>query len=146
MFDLAAAAGAFSEGQVPEPIGWAEIEMPRKASDDFFVARVVGRSMEPRIPDGSWCLFTRHVGGSRDGRHLVVQHRDIADPDHGGIYTLKVYRRAPEKQSEEEEERAEPIELQPLNREYAAMQLRVEDEGEVDVVGELLEVLRLQEG
>lgn len=144
MFDLAVAAGSFSEGQAPEPIGWAEIDMPRKSTDDLFVARVVGRSMEPRIPDGSWCLFTTHVGGSRDGRVLVVQHRDIDDPDHGGTYTLKVYHRAPETRHQRED-RVEPIELQPLNRDYSPIELRLADEGDVDVIGEFLEVLRWAE-
>jgi phage repressor protein C with HTH and peptisase S24 domain len=117
--------------------------MPRTATDDLFVARVVGRSMEPLIADGSWCLFTRRVGGSRDGRRLVVQHRDIADPDHGGTYTLKVYRRPPEMRNRGEEQ-LEPIVLQPLNPDYSPIELGVADEDAVQVVGELLDVLRAE--
>ncbi len=59
----------------------------------LFVGRVVAQSMKRRIPDGAWCLFRSPVAGSRDGRVVLVEHRDISDPDHGGRYTVKVYRR-----------------------------------------------------
>lgn len=32
------------------------------------------------------------VEGGRDGRALLVEQESIADPDHGGRYTVKVYR------------------------------------------------------
>ncbi len=91
VYQLAAAAGAFGETQIPEPLGW--VELPgRKLSSDMFVAQVAGRSMEPLIPDGSWCLFRRYSGGTRDGKVVLAQHRDIVDPDTGGSYTVKRYR------------------------------------------------------
>lgn len=64
----------------------------RTLSPGMFVAQVVGRSMEPLIPDGSWCLFRRYGGGTRDGKVVLVQHRKITDPDTGGSYTVKRYR------------------------------------------------------
>ena len=54
------------------------------ADERHFVARVLGTSMEPLIPDGSYCLFNRDVAGSRGGRVLLVQHQGIADPETGG--------------------------------------------------------------
>jgi len=86
VYDLAAAAGGFSQTQIPEPLGWAPLP-DRKLSDDMFVAQVVGRSMEPLIPDGAWCLFRRYQGGTREGKIVLVQHRDIADSETGGSYT-----------------------------------------------------------
>ena len=62
------------------------------ADERHFVARVLGKSMEPLIPDGSYCLFNRDVAGSRGGRVLLVQHQGIADPETGGTYTVKEYR------------------------------------------------------
>lgn len=57
----------------------------------LFVAQVVGESMNRRIPNGAFCVFRGPVAGSRQGRVLLVEHRDIADPDTGGSYTVKVY-------------------------------------------------------
>jgi hypothetical protein len=90
VYDLKAAAGAFSDGQIPEEIGWVEVAN-RRLDEGMFVAKVVGESMNRRIPNGAYCLFRRPVTGTRQGRVLLVEHRDIADPEHGGRYTVKVY-------------------------------------------------------
>ncbi|MBI4865070.1 MAG: S24 family peptidase [Candidatus Riflebacteria bacterium] len=58
----------------------------------MFVARVVGHSMEPVIPDGSYCIFRAPVDGTRQGKTVLVQHRSISDPETGGRYTVKRYR------------------------------------------------------
>jgi hypothetical protein len=55
------------------------------------VAQVIGESMNRRIKNGSWCLFRANPAGTRQGKVVVVQHRDIADPETGGRYTIKVY-------------------------------------------------------
>src|SRR5262249_15267044 len=59
-----------------------------------FVARVLGTSMEPRIPDGSCCLFRRPGPGNRAGRILLVEHRASTDPEEGGSYLLKMVERS----------------------------------------------------
>ena len=84
------AAGTFSAGQVPEDIGWIEV-LDRPISEGMFVSRVSGESMNRRIPNGTYCIFRRPVTGTRQGRVLLVQHRDISDPEHGGQYTVKIY-------------------------------------------------------
>ena len=48
--------------------------------------------MNRRIPNGSWCLFKETPAGSRDGKVVLVKHRDIQDPENGGQYTVKIYR------------------------------------------------------
>jgi hypothetical protein len=56
---------------------------------------VVGPSMETAIPDGSWALFhllpddAAPAATALDGRRIVVQLREAADPEHGGSCTLK---------------------------------------------------------
>jgi phage repressor protein C with HTH and peptisase S24 domain len=55
----------------------------------MFVAKVVGKSMEPRIPDGSYCVFAAPVQGTRQGKIVLAQLRDQADPEGGERYTLK---------------------------------------------------------
>lgn len=89
--ELAAAASGFSAAQEPEAMGWLQLERV-PSGGDVFVAQVRSHSMEPTIADGAWCLFRHPVAGSRDGRILLVQHRSITDPEHGGKYTVKRYR------------------------------------------------------
>jgi hypothetical protein len=110
VYDLAVAAGGFSEAQAPEPKGWAKVHTGRLLDKQTFVARVVGHSMEDGIPDGSWGLFRMWSAGAApsptalDGRRVVVQLRDETDPDTGGQYTLKRWKvtRVPEQDRSKE--------------------------------------------
>ncbi len=141
VYDLRAAAGAFSEGQVPEELGWLEVT-DRRIADGMFVAQLVGKSMNRRIPNGSYCIFRQPVAGSRQGRVLLVQHRDIADPEHGGHYTVKVY---------ESEKVASPdggwrhgiIRLKPdsTDARFEPLVLQNVDKNEIAVVAEFVQVL-----
>ena len=91
VYTLAAAAGNFSKEQIVEPLGWAKVHIPRKLNKDMFIARVKGRSMEPVIGDGSYCVFQRERGGSRNGKIVLVQSEQISDPESSGRYTVKYY-------------------------------------------------------
>jgi hypothetical protein len=95
--------------------------------------------MEPKVPDGSWCLFTTQVGGSRYGRDLVVQHRDISDPETGGSYTLKRYGRPPQAVAEGAE-RTCVVTLYPLNPTYKPIVVESDTDG-ILVIAELLMVV-----
>ncbi len=95
--DLPVAAGGFAEGfaeieRLGEAETWVALPDLYRAKPDLFVVRVEGQSMNRRIPDGSYCLFEALPGGSRNGRVMLVYHRDIQDPDHGGGLTVKIYR------------------------------------------------------
>jgi len=139
LLTLKAAAGAFGAAQDVEAEEWVVPATSRRLGPGMFVARVVGRSMEPLIPDGSWCLFRSPVGGSRQGKVVLVEHRDIADPETGGSYTVKRYRSR--KAADAEGWRHVEIRLEPENPEFAAIVLRECDEEELRVVAELVEVL-----
>lgn len=103
VYDLNVAAGLFSETQIvpdlPQSSGvasiaqfqWVELPDSFRAKPGQFVARVVGESMNRRIPNGAWCLFSPNPGGTRQGKIVLVQHRNIDDPDTGGRYTIKRY-------------------------------------------------------
>jgi DUF2075 family protein len=103
LYDLKAAAGRFSdEQQVTElmqgkwgeniaDIDWVELPDAFRPQRGLFIARVVGESMNRRIPSGSWCLFKLNPVGSRQGKIVLAQHWDIADTDTGGHYTVKRY-------------------------------------------------------
>ncbi len=58
----------------------------------MFVVRIEGRSMEPRIPDGSYAIFRPVPGGSREGRILLVELQGEVDPELGTAYTVKRWR------------------------------------------------------
>ena len=55
----------------------------------MFIAQIRGQSMQPRIPDGSLCVFRRGVVGSRNGRLVRVRNSELADDDQ---YTVKRYK------------------------------------------------------
>ena len=95
VYDLRVAAGPWGAGVEPRPVGFATVDTTAGPRASLFVARVQGRSMEPTIPDGSWCLFRRVPVGSEpmmasfEGRRVLVQLRHAADPETGGALTLK---------------------------------------------------------
>lgn len=93
LVDLKIAAGTFSDFQALAE-GASEWIVPPdwlRPRPGYFVARVVGESMNRRIPNGSWALFKANPQGSRQGKVVVVQHRSIDDPETGGRFTIKVY-------------------------------------------------------
>jgi len=103
LYDLDIAAGLFSETQTVDQLPqagdcaklgqyqWVELPDSFRIKPGLFVARVIGESMNKRIPSGAWCLFSLNPGGSRQGKVVLVQHRSIDDPETGGHYTIKKY-------------------------------------------------------
>ena len=71
---------------------WVSIESGRRLIEGMFVAQVVGKSMEPTIPDGAYCLFRAPVTGTRQGKTVLVQLRETVDPGTGERYTVKRHR------------------------------------------------------
>lgn len=91
LYDLKAAAGQFSGEQQVSDLEWVELPDIFRPREDLFVIQVVGESMNRRITNGSWCLFKKIPAGSRQGKVVLVQHREIADTDTGGHFTVKIY-------------------------------------------------------
>ena len=91
IYDMEIAAGGF-EVQSPDLCEWVELPDSFRPREGHFVVRVLGESMNRRIPNGAWCLFKSNPGGTRDGKIVIVEHRDIQDPDTGAGYTVKRYR------------------------------------------------------
>lgn len=92
LFDIKVPAGAISEMQINESTEWVELNKPFKYSEDYFICQVVGESMNKVIPNGSWCLFKKDSGGTRNGQIVLVHQGDIQDPDFGRGYTIKLYK------------------------------------------------------
>lgn len=140
LLDLQIAAGGFSEEQLLELDTWIRLPEPFSIKSGYFVAQVVGNSMNRRIPDGSWCLFRTDRGGSRNGKVVLVQHQDSQDPD-AGRYTVKVYHS--DKVTEGDEWHHTRITLKPdsTDQKYKSIVLEREEVGELKVIGELVAVL-----
>ena len=139
---LQAAAGAFGDRHaVPDESEWewVEFEAARSLRLGMFVAQVVGISMEPRIPDGAYCLFASTVTGTRQGRTVLGQLRDAVDPDTGQRFTVKRYRS--EKTVDEDDWRHVRIMLESVNPVFMPIELKIEDKGSVAVVADMVEVI-----
>ena len=140
LFSLKAAAGYFGSGEAVEPEAWVEADSIGRLDEQMFVARVVGRSMEPRIRDGDYCVFRGKPEGSRQGKIVLVQYRGPADPETGGAYTVKRYSSRIVADSEGGWRHAE-ITLSPLNPDFKPITLTPESEGDVAVIAEWIGVL-----
>ena len=138
---LKAAVGGFSDPQHIEDddFEWVAIDSRHRLRKGMFVAQVVGKSMEPAIPDGAWCLFRAPVEGTRQGKVVLVQLRDATDPETGQRYTVKRYRS--EKAKEGDSWRHEKISPEPVNPDFEPIVLTGADEGALQVIAELIDVL-----
>jgi len=142
LIPLKVAAGMFSEPQYVdnEDSDWIAIKVPHRLRRGMFVAQVVGKSMEPDIPDGAFCLFSAPVEGSRQNRTVLVALQNETDPEIGERYTVKRYES--EKVVESDGTwRHVRILLKPNNPEFEPIELRCEDEDHVRVVAEFIQVV-----
>ena len=105
----------------------------------MFVAQIVGKSMEPAIPDGSYCLFAAPVSSTRQGKTVLVQLRDATDPETGERYTVKRYES--EKTRDGDSWRHARIALKPVNRDFEPIVLTDREEEQLQVIAELIDVL-----
>ena len=140
LYTAEAACGQFGEGRVVEQQGWVKVDGVGILNRNMFVVRAVGRSMEPKINDGDYCIFRSNVVGSRQNKIVLVQHSSINDAEMGGQYTIKKYI-SKKKPHLTEEWKHEEIQLLPLNSEYNPIIINNPNEGEFMVIAEFLCVL-----
>ncbi|HYP15078.1 MAG TPA: S24 family peptidase, partial [Bryobacteraceae bacterium] len=139
LYSVEAAAGKWGrelEVDESEPNKWLEAPGDLRLTEDMFVAYVTGRSMEPRIPAGSLCVFRggSALAGSRQGKLVLVLN--YGEPGENR-FTIKRYRST--KHRTEEGWAHEKIVLEPLNPEYEAWEL--DENARIRVVGEFVRVL-----
>ena len=91
LYNFYAAAGTFSEMQTEKDFTLIEGPENTNLNNDYFACKIVGQSMNKIIPDGSICLFKIYTGGSRNGKIVLVENRDIQDPDFNSAFTIKTY-------------------------------------------------------
>lgn len=141
IYDLQAIATSFVEQKTPKVIGWKPLDGIFKLNQNMFIAQVVGKSMEPTIKEGSWCLFRPDQGGSRNGKIVLVESRKVSDPETQKNFTIKRY------YSEKEDLgngqwRHKRIVLSPDNKQFPDIVLENISEDEFHVVAEFVEVLK----
>ncbi|OQP52750.1 hypothetical protein A4H97_23885 [Niastella yeongjuensis] len=142
LFDLMAAAGGFSSNQiVTEPKEWIKLPDDIRATKNMFACKVVGESMNKKIPSGSTCLFRIDEGGTRQGKIVLVQHTSIQDKDFGNGFTVKEYRS--KKYIDGEGWHHASITLNPLsyNSSYQPIIIEPDELNELKVIGVFERVL-----
>ena len=140
LYSLKAAAGYFGDGEAVEPEGWVESSSVGRLDDQMFVARAVGRSMEPKIHDGDYCVFRANPTATRQGKIVLVQHRGLGDPETGGSFTVKRYKSAKIIKDGGNWSHDQII-LEPLNVDYEPINLTAETHEDVQVLAEFLAVI-----
>lgn len=120
LYTLRAAAGKFGADEEVEEEDWVRIPEGLRLTEGMFVVHVVGRSMEPRIPDGSLNIFRAPVVGSRQGKIVLVELIGVHER-----FTVKRYT-SKKSFAGEDEWQHERIRLEPLNPEYLAFDLAPE--------------------
>ena len=141
LYSLRAAATRFGEDSEVEELEWLRAREGLRLTEGMFVAQVVGRSMEPFIHDGSYCIFRAPVVGSRHGRLLLIQ--EIKSAGSNSAFTVKRYT-SHKSPAPEYEWQNETIRLEPLNREFEAFDLAPDEfESRYRVIAEFVEALLL---
>jgi phage repressor protein C with HTH and peptisase S24 domain len=135
VYHVRAAATRFGEQMESEeePEEWVRAPENLRLSEGMFVAHVVGKSMEPLIPEGSACVFRAPVTGSRKGRILLIEKFGGAEASR---FTVKRYARQGTLSKAAERDGA--IRLEPLNKDFEAFDLTAD---EFRVVAEFVQVL-----
>lgn len=135
VYSLRAAATKFGDDSSVEVENWRRVPGVR-LTEGMFIAHVVGRSMEPLIPDGSLCVFRAPVVGSRQGKKLLIEQFGTAADS--ARYTIKRYTSTKNFNAEDESWEHGRILLEPLNREFEAFTLGPD---EFRVIAEFVKVL-----
>ena len=101
LYSIKAACGPhehnFSEEGLDNDLGWIDAsKFEHKLNKNMFVVQAIGRSMEPKIYSGDYCVFERYTpetAGSRDGKIVLAKDITGFDDDYSGSFTIKQYHR-----------------------------------------------------
>ena len=134
VYSIKAACGYFGEGEDVSMLGWIRVNGLGKLNSNMYVVQASGKSMEPRIHDGDFCVFSANPAGTRQGKIVLVQHTNYYDSDYAGAYSIKEYS-SKKIHDSLGDWLHEIIELRPLNKNYDIITLTPEDGDEFRVVG-----------
>jgi len=140
VYSIKAACGYFGEGDIVSELGWIQVEGIGKLNRNMFVVQASGHSMEPMIKDGDFCVFRANPAGSRQGKVVLVQHRNYYDSDYTGAYSIKEYSSI-KNYDEFGNWQHEKIELLPLNKDYNPIVIKAEEAEDFRVIGEFVGIV-----
>ena len=140
LYSLQAACGRFGHGEEVECSGWLRVGGPGHFGPGHFVARAVGHSMEPLIPDSSLCLFRAYDGDTRQNAIVLAEHLDASDPDTGGAYSVKRYSSV-KSFSPDGTWSHDSITLSPVNPDYAPIEIPPDRADSFRTVARFLRIL-----
>ncbi len=141
LLGLDVAAGGFDFEHIERGTRWVRPHTTHRFRRGYFVARVVGRSMEPTIHDGEYVLFSKKVPSDLENETVVLaQYGGLVDADTAASFTVKRIRRvAGPRRSEPKWAR---VELVPDNPNFDTVVIEPDRFTDLDVVAVLVEVLR----
>ncbi|HEY1270066.1 MAG TPA: DNA/RNA helicase domain-containing protein, partial [Candidatus Binatia bacterium] len=140
VFSLEAAATRFGKEEQVEEIGWVKINAGRRLTETMFVAKVIGKSMEPTIPENSFCIFRFDRGGTRDNLVVLVESSRIIDPELTGKYSVKRYHSEKEI-FDDGTWRHKVITLSPDNKDFEPIVLKDVPAGDFRIVAEFIGIV-----
>jgi superfamily II DNA or RNA helicase/HKD family nuclease len=142
LYDFYAAAGTFSEMQSEKDFTLIEGPENYNPNNEYFACKIIGESMNRVIPNDSICLFKTYNGGSRNGKILLIEYRDIQDQDFNSAFTIKTY--TSEKNIMEESWEHTSIILRPnsYDSSYQNIILTEENSKGMRVVGEFVQIIK----
>ena len=91
LYDLASVDSMRADHVAESAPAWVELPSGFQAGKDLFVARVVGESMNRRVPSDSVCLFRANPTAPTQNKVVLVRHPSVSDPELGGRITLRLY-------------------------------------------------------
>jgi len=94
-----------------------------------------------RIPNGSLCLFREPSDGSRNGKIVIVQSRDIQYPDTGGQYTVKIYRSEKTETGDSWSHRSIRLEPDSMDFKFKSIILDSDTAHDLCVIGEFVGII-----
>lgn len=140
LYSLSAACEVFGDFQYAKEDGWVKVEGCGRLNRGMYVTKAAGKSMQPSIDDGDFCIFNANAPGSRNGKIVLVQHNNLYDPENKGSYSIKKYTSERKYDEETEEWGQERIVLKPLNDEYDPIIIKEEDG--FKVIGEFVNTVK----
>ncbi|MFT5760432.1 MAG: superfamily II DNA or RNA helicase/HKD family nuclease/SOS-response transcriptional repressor LexA [Alteromonadaceae bacterium] len=141
-YDFYAAAGSFSEMQENKDFNMIEVPLRYSTDQKYFSCKVVGESMNRRIANNSICIFKEPLGGSRNGKIVLVENFGKNDEEYNSSFTIKTY--ASEKRATDDGEwEHSVILLKPNSTEsrFEDIVLHEDDCENMRIVGEFVTVL-----
>lgn len=142
VYPLKVAAGELASGSSfsEDPVGWVDANL-RGSAEDYFASFVTGTSMEPKIPNGSLCLFKKYSGGTRQGKVFLIQARGVEDLENSASFVVKKYVRQSLPRTENDESEVTRIHLVSENPRFSPIVLVGLQDEEIQTLAEFIRVI-----